>query len=65
MVSTSSTPFERLFVTPPQRLPSTVRWQNYADAFSTFPFWRFAASSTAVAVVATLAPGHWALTTGH
>jgi multiple sugar transport system permease protein len=54
MVSTSLTPFERLFVTPPQWLPSPIRWQNYADAFSTFPFLRYAGNSTLVAVVATL-----------
>lgn len=54
MVTTSLTPFERLFVTPPQWIPQPARWQNYADAFSTFPFLRYAGNSALVAIVATL-----------
>jgi ABC-type glycerol-3-phosphate transport system permease component len=54
MVATSLTPFERLFVTPPQWIPQPLRWQNYAEAFSTFPFLRYASNSAFVAIVATL-----------
>jgi len=54
MVSTSLTPFERIFVTPPQWLPQPVRWQNYVEAMQTFPFLRFAGNSAMVAVTATL-----------
>lgn len=38
IVSTSLKGDEEIFTTPPQWIPSDVRWENYADVFDRMPF---------------------------
>jgi multiple sugar transport system permease protein len=55
MVSTSFTDDFKLFVTPPQLVPSPFRADNYrrVTELPTFPVWRLMANSIGVAVAAT------------
>jgi ABC-type glycerol-3-phosphate transport system permease component len=41
MVSTSLKPPEDLYADPFQWIPRTVRWQNYPEAWTSFPFTRY------------------------
>ncbi len=50
MVSTSLKPESQVFRTPIEWVPSTVRTENYGEAVSLIPFWRYALNSVVVAV---------------
>jgi len=50
MVSTSLKPESQVFRTPIEWVPSTVRTENYREAVSLIPFWRYALNSLLVAV---------------
>ncbi|CAN5294630.1 carbohydrate ABC transporter permease [soil metagenome] len=50
MVSTSLKPESEVFRAPVEWLPSTVRTENYSEAVSLIPFWRYALNSLIVAV---------------
>ncbi len=50
MLSTSLKPEAQVFRSPIQWVPSTVRLENYPEATSSIPFWRYALNSTLVAV---------------
>lgn len=50
MLSTSLKPESQVFRSPIQWVPSTVRGENYPEAVSLIPFWRYALNSLVVAV---------------
>lgn len=50
MISTSLKPESQVFRTPIEWVPSTVRTENYREAVSLIPFWRYALNSLVVAV---------------
>ena len=54
MVSTSLKPFERIFASPPEWIPIPPHWENYVEATTVFPFWRYALNTLFIAVVATV-----------
>jgi len=54
MVVTSLTPVSEVFSWPPRLLPSSLRWENYAEAAERYNFWRSFWNSLVVAVVATV-----------
>lgn len=54
MLSTSLKPQNEVFAYPPQWLPSTLQWQNYAQAWASAPFGRYFLNSFLVAIVVTL-----------
>lgn len=57
MISTSLKEAQKIFVYPPQLIPSTFRFQNYAEVFGLIPFERFYFNSVYIAflvVVGTL-----------
>lgn len=53
-ISTSLKPLSDLFTVSPSLIPSTIRWENYADVFDTAPFLRFYANSVIVTVARTI-----------
>jgi multiple sugar transport system permease protein len=54
MVSTSLKETAQIWVFPPQWLPNPVRWQNYTEALTILPFWRYALNTLIITVVTTL-----------
>ncbi len=50
MVSTSLKPESQVFRTPIEWVPSTVRTENYGEAVTLVPFWRYALNSLTIAV---------------
>jgi len=50
MISSSLKPESQVFRTPIEWVPSTVRPENYSEAVSLIPFWRYALNSLIVAV---------------
>lgn len=54
MVATSLKPPAETFTTPPTLIGSSIRWENYSEAFSYLPFGRFLLNGLFVAVVGTM-----------
>ena len=54
MFATSLKSFQELYVWPPQLLPATPLWANYAYAWTFVPFERFFVNSVVVSVTVTL-----------
>jgi multiple sugar transport system permease protein/sn-glycerol 3-phosphate transport system permease protein len=52
MVSTSLKTFDQVFQSPPQLVPRTWHWSNFADAWRSAPFGRFFLNSILTAVAA-------------
>ncbi len=50
MISTSFKPESEVFRTPIEWVPSTVRTENYSEAVTLIPFWRYALNSLVIAV---------------
>lgn len=50
MLSTSLKPESQVFRTPIEWVPTTVRTENYSEAVSIIPFWRYALNSAIVAI---------------
>ncbi len=50
MISTSFKPESQVFRTPIEWIPSTVRTENYGEAVTLIPFWRYALNSLVIAV---------------
>lgn len=50
MISTSLKPESQVFRTPIQWVPTTVRTENYSEAVTLVPFWRYALNSLIVTV---------------
>lgn len=50
MLSTSLKPDNQLFVNPPVWLPNPIEWENYAEAVSVIPFFRYMANTFTVAI---------------
>ena len=50
MISTSFKPESQVFRTPIEWVPSTVRTENYREAVTLIPFWRYALNSLVIAV---------------
>ncbi len=50
MLSTSLKPESQVFRSPIEWVPTTVRTQNYPEAVSLIPFWRYALNSALVAI---------------
>lgn len=55
MLSTSLKPQNEVFSYPPQWIPSTLLWENYARAWAAAPFGRYFFNSALVALTVTLA----------
>lgn len=55
MLSTSLKPQNEVFSYPPQWIPSTFMWENYARAWAAAPFGRYFINSALVALLVTLA----------
>ena len=41
MLSTSLKPIEQAMVFPPQLVPETIQWRNYAETVRYIPFWSY------------------------
>jgi multiple sugar transport system permease protein len=54
MVSTSLKETAQVWVFPPQWLPNPVRWENYTEALTILPFWRYALNTLMITVATTL-----------
>ncbi len=54
MVSTSLKETAQIWVFPPQWLPNPVRWENYTEALTILPFWRYALNTLMITVATTL-----------
>jgi len=54
LISSSLKAPHEIYVLPPQFIPSTVRWENYAEVLFEQPFLRFASNTLIVAIPATL-----------
>lgn len=54
MVSTSLKDISEVYAFPPEFLPETLKWSNYADAWNALPFDIFFLNSLIVAVVTTV-----------
>lgn len=54
MVATSLKPAAETFTTPPTLVGSSIRWENYSEAFSYLPFGRFLLNGLFVAVIGTM-----------
>lgn len=55
MVSTSLKPDSQVFVYPPRWIPDPVLWENYAKAWTSAPFTRYAINTVLYAAVVTAA----------
>ena len=55
MISTSLKPPSEIFTYPIHWIPRVIRWQNYADVFTSIPLARYFFNSVFVSVVAVLA----------
>lgn len=51
MVSTSLKGNEAIFAIPPQWIPETVRWDNYAEVFERMPFLLYLRNTTVITVL--------------
>ncbi len=51
MISTSLKSSGEIFSIPPQWIPETLEWGNYAEAVNSFPFVRYAANSIFITVL--------------
>jgi multiple sugar transport system permease protein len=51
MVSTSLKGNEAIFAIPPQWIPETVRWDNYAEVFERMPFLLYLRNTTVITVM--------------
>jgi ABC-type glycerol-3-phosphate transport system permease component len=51
MISTSLKARWEVFAWPPQWIPETFHWENYAEAFSKYPLWRFMLNTAFLVVV--------------
>ncbi|HEU5430569.1 MAG TPA: carbohydrate ABC transporter permease [Thermomicrobiales bacterium] len=54
MLATALKPVPELSVYPPTLWPHTIRWANFPDAMSVFPFWQFFRNSTIVTALTAL-----------
>ncbi|MEM6782872.1 MAG: carbohydrate ABC transporter permease, partial [Bacteroidota bacterium] len=50
MVSTSLKGNEAIFAIPPQWIPETFRWDNYAEVFERMPFLLYLRNTTVITV---------------
>lgn len=53
MLSTSLKGRAEVFIFPPVLMPETLRWDNYSNVFTTFPFFNYMRNTTVVAVSVT------------
>ncbi|ANE45157.1 sugar ABC transporter ATP-binding protein [Paenibacillus swuensis] len=65
MVSTSLKDFTKIFLFPPQWLPSPVRFQNYVDLFQTHPFHLYLFNSLYIAAIVTAGTCFFAALAGY
>ncbi|MCM3271049.1 carbohydrate ABC transporter permease [Paenibacillus elgii] len=65
MVSTSLKEPAKIFVFPPELIPSPVRWANYAEVLRTIPFHLFYWNSAYIAVVVTAGTAFFASLAGY
>jgi len=54
MISTSLKARTEVFAFPPTFIPTTLRWDNYTNVFSSFPFFSYMRNTAVVAVSVTL-----------
>ncbi|WP_397386604.1 carbohydrate ABC transporter permease [Paenibacillus roseipurpureus] len=65
MVSTSLKEPAKIFVFPPELLPSPVRWANYSEVLKTIPFHLFYFNSVYIAILVTAGTAFFASLAGY